>query len=389
VIFETAASTSAPVTMFNVSVDNVLMKDMTIKHKKTNNTSVETAINVSGPGFPQTRVANFILDNCRIEHMEFALVIRGSDWQLRDSQFVYAGPSNSTRRHIGVYGTLGDCFMYRCESEDNGATGNTRWITPTSTTGTNPNETMEGNLVLEGNTQTVGNLQQFYSQDNWQGTAGGFALYVKDNTTNETSAFISMFGGSQNFADILSKIEASGNSISNLHGGTPAGGKGLIGFDGSGGVSPRSTDLPVISSDNVLSNLTFRTDYVEAAGSSGSIVGYNSSSLAAVSVVLSSLGSASSFEYTELSPAQPFEQEKIVLTSTDITNQYIDLQHHAKHESLQAYANRLAIHQEDDYTLSVVSNKTRMTFAGEIATGGISALQEGDVIYVKYTYPGA
>lgn len=389
VIFETAGSTSDPVSMFNVSVDNVLMKEITIKHKKTDNTSVENAITVSGPGFPQTRVANFILDNCRIEHVEFAIVIRGSDWQLRDSQFAYAGPNNSTRRHVGVYGTLGDCFMYQCESEDNGATGNTRWITPTSTTGTNPNETMEGNLVLEENIQTVGNLQQFYSQDNWQGVADGFALYVKDNTTNETSAFVSMYGGSANFADILSKIEASGNSISNLHGGDPAGGKGLIGFDGFGGVSPRSTDLPVFFGDNVLSNLTFRAGYVEAAGSSGSIVGYNSANLAPVSVEPGSLGATSTFEYTELSPAQPFENEKIVLTSTDITNQYIDLQYHVKHESLQAYANRLAIHQEDDYTLSIVSNKTRMTFAGEIATGGVSALQEGDVIYVKYTFPGA
>lgn len=81
--------------------------------------------------------------------------------------------------------------------------------------------------------------------------------------------------------------------------------------------------------------------------------------------------------------------EKITLTATDITNQYVDLQHHVKHDSLQAYVFRLAIHQGDDYTLSVVSNKTRITFAGDIATGGASALQAGDVLYVKYTYPGA
>jgi hypothetical protein len=389
VIFETAASTSDPVTMFNVSVDDVVMKDITIKHKKTSNTSVETAVNVSGPGSPQTRVANFIMDNCRIEHVEFALVIRGSNWQLRGSQFVYAGPSNSIRRHIGVYGTLGNCFMYQCESEDNGATGNTRWITPTSTTGTNPNETMEGNLVLEGNSQTVGNLQQFYSQDNWQGTAGSFALYVKGNTTNETSAFVAMFGASANFADILSKVEVSGNSLSNLHGGTPAGGKGALAFDGTGGVSPRSTALPVDSGGNTLANLDFRAGYVEAIGSSGSIVGYNSAVVAPVTVTLSEIGSSTTYEYTEISQQQPFENEKLVLTATDITNQYINLQHRVKHDSLQAYIYRLAIHQGDDYTLSVVGGKTRMTFSGDIATGGASALVAGDVLYVKYTFPGA
>lgn len=93
------------------------------------------------------------------------------------------------------------------------------------------------------------------------------------------------------------------------------------------------------------------------------------------------------YEYTEISAPQPFANEKFVLTSTDITNQYITLQHHVKHESITAFANRLAIHPTDDYTLSVVSNKTRLTFAGEIATGGLSALVAGDVIRVNYTYP--
>jgi len=97
----------------------------------------------------------------------------------------------------------------------------------------------------------------------------------------------------------------------------------------------------------------------------------------------------STFEYTELSPAQPFDNEKFVLSPSDITNQYIDLTKHVKHNSLRAYANRLAIHQNDDYTLSVVSNKTRMSFVGDIATGGVSALAVGDIIYVNYTFPGA
>ncbi len=341
VIFETAGDTSDPVSMFNISVDNVLMKDMTIKHKKTSNTSVESAISVSGPGFPQTRVANFVIDNCRIEHIEFALVIRGSDWQLRSCQFVYEGPSNSTRRHVGVYGTLGNCFMYQCESEDNGATGNTRWLVPTSNTGSNPNETMEGNLVLDGNVQTVGNLQQFYSQDNWQGTAGGFALFVKGNTTNETSAFVSMYGGTANFADILSKVEVTGNSLSNTHGGDPAGGKGVIGFDGFGGVSPRSNALPVDSGNNTLANLDFRAGYLEATGSSGSIVGYNSANLVDFSVALTSLGGTSVVNtvYSKLQVGSAFD----LTTTVDVEGSEMRLRAESSTAGVTVTARRIEV----------------------------------------------
>jgi hypothetical protein len=84
-----------------------------------------------------------------------------------------------------------------------------------------------------------------------------------------------------------------------------------------------------------------------------------------------------------------FNKEKLTLTLTDIANQYVDLQHHVIHESIQAYVYRLAIHETDDYTLSVHDGKTRISFAGDVATGGASALVAGDVLYVNYTFQGA
>lgn len=316
VIFETAGAGSDPVNMFNVSVDDVVMANMTIKHKKTTNTTVEAAVNVSGPGFPQTRVANFIMDNCRVEHVEFGVVIRGSNWKIANSQFAYAGPSNSTRRHVGIYGILGTCFAVNNQSIDNGATGNTRWFAITSTTGTNPNETLEGKLILDGNVQQTGALQQFLSQDAWQGSAGSFEVVARNNTTNETSAFISFYGAQANFGDILASVTATGNSLSNLHGGTPVvGGKGLIGIDGSGGIAFRSSDLPVYSSGNILANLVFRSGYVEATGSTGAIAGRNESVISSASVSLSgsipsiptapttpSVGPVTTSSYSEISP---------------------------------------------------------------------------------------
>lgn len=79
-----------------------------------------------------------------------------------------------------------------------------------------------------------------------------------------------------------------------------------------------------------------------------------------------------------------FAQEKITLDSDDIEAGYIDLAVTAIAASINAFVDRLAIHETDDYTVSVVSGKTRLTFAGALAAGGLEAVASGDVITVKY-----
>lgn len=315
VILQTSASTSAPVTMINVSVDDVLLKDMTIKHRKTNNTSVETAVVASGGGFPQTRISNFIMDNCLVEHVEFGVVSRGTGWMVSNSTISYMGGTNSTRRHMGVYGFAGDCFVMNNVFKDNAASGSARAIAITSTTGTNPNETNEGNLLVEGNTQE-GPMAQFISQDNWQGSAMSYNLYVKNNTTNETSAFISFYGTSANFGNILGDVTVEGNSISNNHEVATGLGKGLIGIDGAGSsLSFRSSALLVHEQSNTLGQLSFRADYAEASGSFGSLVGYKTAVFNQPQVsqdssigmypgapAVPSAGGGTSSEYIKLSP---------------------------------------------------------------------------------------
>lgn len=283
VILQSAATSSDPTTLISVTVDNVVLKGLTISHRKTSNTSVETAVAVSGPGFPQTRVNNFILDDCIIRHMEFGLTIRGSNWKLSNSAFVYAGPNNSTRRHVGIYGFDGDCFAVNNTSNEDivpGTTGNTRWYSLTSTTGTNPNETYTGTLVVEGNTQVGGNLQQFFNQDSWQGSAGQYNLIVKDNTTtNESSAFIVLFGSSANFGDILGEITVEGNSLSNT------GGKGVIGLDAGSLIAFRSSSLTVhVPTSNTVANSAWASGWAEASGSSGNTVGYRTTTVSSPSV---------------------------------------------------------------------------------------------------------
>jgi hypothetical protein len=79
-----------------------------------------------------------------------------------------------------------------------------------------------------------------------------------------------------------------------------------------------------------------------------------------------------------------FQKEKFTLTSTDITNQYVDLPDLINETSLMAFNMRLALHFSDDYTLSTVGGVTRFTFAGDSATGGSSPLMAGDVLRFSY-----
>jgi hypothetical protein len=80
--------------------------------------------------------------------------------------------------------------------------------------------------------------------------------------------------------------------------------------------------------------------------------------------------------------ATPFKK---TLNGTDISNGYIDLPHEAvETNGMSAYVDRLAIHQGEDYTLSVVGGVTRVTFAGELVSPGSQQLQSGDSIYIRY-----
>lgn len=77
---------------------------------------------------------------------------------------------------------------------------------------------------------------------------------------------------------------------------------------------------------------------------------------------------------------------KFDLTATNISNGYVDLAHNAIGESIHAFVDRLAIHQGEDFTISVVSGVTRITFAGDLVSPGQSQLDANDNIYVRYQY---
>lgn len=74
------------------------------------------------------------------------------------------------------------------------------------------------------------------------------------------------------------------------------------------------------------------------------------------------------------------------LTAQDISNGYIELAHEARPMSIVAAVGRLMIHEGagEDFEVSVVAGKTRMTFVGNLVHPGQERLDAGDIIFVKY-----
>lgn len=83
-----------------------------------------------------------------------------------------------------------------------------------------------------------------------------------------------------------------------------------------------------------------------------------------------------------------WSKERFELTSTDITNGYIDLAQEAVENSIVAFVDRLAIHEgaAEDYTVTIPFGVSRITFLNELVDPGQQQLEAGDVINVTYQY---
>jgi hypothetical protein len=77
-------------------------------------------------------------------------------------------------------------------------------------------------------------------------------------------------------------------------------------------------------------------------------------------------------------------KENLTLTATDITNQYKDLSVEILPNSLNLSVNGVMQYEGSDYTLSVVGGVTRITFIGDLASGGSAALVAGDILRCQY-----
>jgi len=76
--------------------------------------------------------------------------------------------------------------------------------------------------------------------------------------------------------------------------------------------------------------------------------------------------------------------DSFVVTSQIIANNYIELQNKAFSMSIVPSIDRLLLLEGDDYVVSVVSGKTRLTFQNSLLQGYEEALEVGDKIKIRY-----
>lgn len=80
-----------------------------------------------------------------------------------------------------------------------------------------------------------------------------------------------------------------------------------------------------------------------------------------------------------------WNREALTLNGTDITNQYKDLAFKADVNTIDLAVDGGGVQRfTADFTHSVVAGVSRLTFAGDLATGGGAALVSGDILRIKY-----
>lgn len=79
------------------------------------------------------------------------------------------------------------------------------------------------------------------------------------------------------------------------------------------------------------------------------------------------------------------KRQKIIITSQHISQGYVELPHVGiVLGSLDAYIDRLGIFEDEDFELSEVDGKTRLTFINSFSEGGDEEIEQGAELRVKY-----
>jgi hypothetical protein len=242
--FNLESDTANPVNMLNITAGATVKNFGKISHLKTTNTSVETVISINSPD------PVYIYNNT-IELQEFGIVTRGSFF-IGKNTFKYVGASlTNSHRFIMLNGNSGESRIYENNYECSVMPATTRYsnfIYATSTTGT----VYEGKLFINNNTQTAGNLRQFYLHDS--GVPNNMELYVANNTFNDFNGGIGIVG-----VAVYNGYKKIG-IYSNTQGADSAGNyKGLFFVDGTGAINE---NVVLEYGDNILGTTALRADYL-------------------------------------------------------------------------------------------------------------------------------
>ncbi|AWI06930.1 C1q-like domain-containing protein [Clostridium drakei] len=244
-------------TMFNITVSNVIIKNMKIIQNFPVLTSVETVI-----GINNLSAIGIYIDSCEISITELGIGIKATEFQISNCNFTYApmGSLNNGNYYIILSSTSGESIIYNNTFIAVSGDTRTRFIIITNIAVSSG--TLQGELLISNNSQLISpyTLRHLLVMEEFLGS--NFQLFIDNNTTiNEGNVPVLLFNVDNN---IFSFIEASGNSIQNTAG------KGLIGVDGS------STGSTVAyASNNTIANQTWTSGWNTATVPASFIIGYN------------------------------------------------------------------------------------------------------------------
>ncbi|WP_232304347.1 cell surface glycoprotein [Bacillus cereus] len=246
------------ISMFNVTVSNVIFRNMSIIQDFPSVLSVESVISINN-----LLATGIYVDSCEISVCELGIAIKATEFQITNCNFTYAPAAspNNGYFYIIISSTSGQSIIDGNTFVSD--SGNTRCRFIIITNITVNSGTLQGNLVISNNTQdnlSPATLRHLLDIEEFVGT--NFGLFLLNNTTvNEGNVPVLLFNAD---LTIFKFIEVVGNSIQNTAG------KGLIGSDSSS-----IGQTPIFSSGNTIANQFFTLGWASATVPPSFIVGYN------------------------------------------------------------------------------------------------------------------
>jgi hypothetical protein len=93
----------------------------------------------------------------------------------------------------------------------------------------------------------------------------------------------------------------------------------------------------------------------------------------------------SRIDVLEAAPAPKGRKESKTMSASDISNAYVDMAEEAMPNTMLVSVSGTVQYEGEDYVLSTVSSKTRVTFIGDLTPDGNgAALVEGEKVYCQY-----
>lgn len=123
---------------------------------------------------------------------------------------------------------------------------------------------------------------------------------------------------------------------------------------------------------------------VLTAGSVSKIVFLNDLALGGISQIVQGDKVSVTYSVNPIVPTVEFKKEQIVISPTDVINQYFDLADTVVDLSEKFVCSGLLFTEGVHYSLEDTGGITRVHFEGDLSSVGLSPLQPGDLIEVLY-----